>query len=65
MDETIYVILKLLFHFALEVWFSIYRGSDMSAHALLHLLNLLGKGDKMRGLPQKQALHFITFSQQV
>ena len=24
MDETIYVILKLLFDFALEVWFSIY-----------------------------------------
>ena len=43
----------------------LYRGSDMSAHVLLHLFNLLGKGDKMRGLPQKQALHFITFSQQV
>ena len=24
MDETIYVILKLLFDFALEVWFSIF-----------------------------------------
>ena len=24
MDETIYVILKLLFDFALEVWFSLY-----------------------------------------
>ena len=24
MDETIYVILKVLFDFALEVWFSIY-----------------------------------------
>ena len=43
----------------------LYRGSDMSAHVLLHLFNLLGKGDKMQGLPQKQALHFITFSQQV
>ena len=29
----------------------IYRGSDMSAHVLLNLLNELGKRDKMRGLP--------------
>ena len=27
MDETIYVILKVLFDFAVEVWFSIYSGS--------------------------------------
>ena len=27
MDETIYVILKLLFDFALEVWFSVYTGA--------------------------------------
>ena len=27
------------------------RGSYMSAHVLLNLLNELGKGDKMRGLP--------------
>ena len=25
MDETIYVVFKVLFDFALEVWFSIYR----------------------------------------
>ena len=25
MDETIYVILKLLFDFALEVWFSLFQ----------------------------------------
>ena len=28
-----------------------YRGSYMSAHVLLNLLNELGKKDKMRGLP--------------
>ena len=28
-----------------------YRGSYMSAHVLLNLLNELGKSDKMRGLP--------------
>ena len=27
-----------------------YRGSYMSAHVLLNLLNELGKSDKMRGL---------------
>ena len=29
----------------------IHRGSYMSAHVLLNLLNELGKRDKMRGLP--------------
>ena len=29
----------------------LYRGSYMSAHVLLILLNELGKRDKMRGLP--------------
>ena len=29
----------------------LYRGSYMSAHVLLNLLNKLGKRDKMRGLP--------------
>ena len=28
-----------------------YRGSYMSSHVLLNLLNELGKRDKMRGLP--------------
>ena len=37
------------------------RGSYMSAHVLLILLNELGKRDKMRGLP----ISFISFSQQV
>ena len=27
---------------------SVYRGSNMSAHVLLNLLNELGKSDKMR-----------------
>ena len=29
----------------------LYRGSYMSAHILLNILNELGKRDKMRGLP--------------
>ena len=29
----------------------LYRGSNMSAHVLLNLLNELGKRDKMRGFP--------------
>ena len=31
----------------------LYRGSYMSAHFLLNLLNELGKSDKMRGLQLK------------
>ena len=31
--------------------FFLHRGSNMSAHVLLNLLNELGKRDKMRGLP--------------
>ena len=30
---------------------NLHRGSYMSAHVLLNLLNELGKRDKMRGLP--------------
>ena len=51
------------------------RGSYMSAHVLLNLLNELGKRDKMRGLPsilslfrnefKRLAEHFISFSQRV
>ena len=44
----------LAWHFSegLNVSFcGIYRGSYMSAHVLLNLLNELGKRDKMRGLP--------------
>ena len=33
------------------ILFSAYRGSYMSAHVLLNLLNELGKRDKMQGLP--------------
>ena len=40
---------------------ALYRGSYMSAHVLLNLLNELGKRDKMRGLPSI----FISFSQRV
>ena len=35
----------------MEESISIHRGSYMSAHVLLNLLNELGKRDKMRGLP--------------
>ena len=31
--------------------YDLHRGSNMSAHVLLNLLNELGKRDKMRGLP--------------
>ena len=34
-----------------EFMMMIHRGSYMSAHVLLNLLNELGKRDKMRGLP--------------
>ena len=30
---------------------AVYRGSYMSAHVLLNVLNELGKRDKLRGLP--------------
>ena len=33
-----------------------YRGSYMSAHVLLNLLNELGKRDKMQGLPSNLSL---------
>ena len=39
----------------------LYRGSYMSAHVLLNLLNELGKSDKMRGLPSI----LLLFSQRV
>ena len=34
-----------------ELFCVLYRGSYMSAHVLLNLLNEFGKRDKMRGLP--------------
>ena len=33
------------------IYIVIYRGSYISAHVLLNLLNELGKRDKMQGLP--------------
>ena len=35
----------------LRLSYVLYRGSYMSTHVLLNLLNELGKRDKMRGLP--------------
>ena len=40
----------------------IHRGSYMSAHVLLNLLNELGKRDKMRGLPSILSLFRIKFN---
>ena len=37
--------------YATLLWTSLHRGSYISAHVLLILLNELGKRDKMRGLP--------------
>ena len=39
-------------HLVLNVRDIVHRGSYMSAHDLLNLLNELGKRDKMRGLPR-------------
>ena len=44
-----------------QVQTTLYRGSYMSAHVLLNLLNKLGKSDKMRGLTSILSL----FSQRV
>ena len=41
-DDLVYLIIKLNGR---------HRGSYMSAHVILNLLNELGKRDKMRGLP--------------
>ena len=40
----------ILFGFLISE-FTVYRGSHMSAHVLLNLLNELRKNDKMLGLP--------------
>ena len=53
MSKKIFTILETIFRFILTY---INRGSDMSAHVLLNLLNELGKRDKMQ-----QAAHFISF----
>ena len=41
MDETIYEILKVLFDFGLEVWFSIDNWSDQNQKDLLQVFTLL------------------------
>ena len=40
----------------------LHRGSYMSAHVLLNLLNELGKRDKMRGLPRILSLFHNEFN---
>ena len=44
-----------------SLWY-IYRGSYISAHVLLNLLNKLGKRDKMRGLPSILSLFHNEFN---
>ena len=46
----------------LRIKMHIYRGSYMSAHVLLNLLNQLGKRDKMRGLPRILSLFHNSFN---
>ena len=47
-----FIIFGTSYTFVCENWPKrLYRGSYMSAHVLLNLLNELGKSDKMRGLP--------------
>ena len=41
----------LIYSIAIDILYYFHRGSYMSAHVLLILLNELGKRDKMRGLP--------------
>ena len=41
---------------------SVYRGSYMSAHVLLNLLNELGKRDELRGLPNILSLFCNEFN---
>ena len=51
-------------HFLLQVGTGCvrYRGSYMSAHFLLNLLNELGQSDKMRGLPSILSLFCNEFN---
>ena len=42
---------KLINCYSFKKTNDLHRGSCMSAHVLLNLLNELGKRDKMRGLP--------------
>ena len=44
------------------IFIRINRGSYMSAHVLLNLLNELGKRDKMRGLPSILSLFSNEFN---
>ena len=43
-----------------EIPQSLHRGSYMSAHVLMNLLNELRKSDKMRGLPSFLFFFFAT-----
>ena len=52
MKIILYTLTGVLIQQTLQVLaYYLYRGSYMSAHVLLNLLNELGKRDKIRGLP--------------
>ena len=48
---------------SIRVMLTLHRGSYMSAHVLLNLLNELGKRDQMRGLPSILSLFRNEFNQ--
>ena len=51
LDSTFTLYFALYRYHGIHDTYLFYRGSYMSAHVLLNLLNELGKRDKMRGLP--------------
>ena len=59
--STILVIVQFLEVLVIYLLY-LYRGSYMSAHVLLNLLNKLGKRDKMRGLPSILSFFFNSFN---
>ena len=54
--------LSFMAHWLQRYVLELYRGSYMSAHVLLNLLNELGKRDKMRGLPSILSLFCNEFN---
>ena len=64
MDLLLYAQLMRSFRVnMIQTWVSeLYRGSYMSAHVLLNLLNELGKRGKMRGLPSILSLFCSKFN---
>ena len=57
--KVVFSLLRIPYYKTGQSQGSIYRGSYMSAHVLLNLLNELGKRDKMRGLLKEFATSLI------